>query len=167
MRRYTIEVAGKAYVIDVQELAADRFRALVGDEVFEVRLAADEDLAEAVITPEIAPVGGRAAPAYRPVAPAAAAAPAAAPAPARPARAPVSTNGRRGGEVTAPLPGVIISIAVGPGARVEQGQPLLVLEAMKMKNTIRAAQAGVVAEVLAQIGQTVRHGDVLLRVEQG
>jgi biotin carboxyl carrier protein len=177
MRRYTIEVAGKAYVIDVQELAIDRFRALIGDEAFEVRLAADEDLAEAVITPEMMPSGAHpATPAYRPVVSAPAATPA--PVPARaavpmpaavpaPARPPVSTNGRNGGEVTAPLPGVIISIAVGPGARVEQGQTVLMLEAMKMKNAIRAPQAGVVAEVLVQIGQTVRHGEVLLRIEQG
>jgi biotin carboxyl carrier protein len=173
MRRYTLEVAGKAYVIDVQELAVDRFRALIGDEAFEVRLAADEDLAEAVITPEMIPNGKHpATPAYRPVAPPPAAAPPAAPAPAAAptppaARAPVSTNGRLGGEVTAPLPGVIISIGVAPGARVEQGQTVLMLEAMKMKNAIRAPQAGVVAEVLVQIGQTVRHGEVLLRIEQG
>ena len=177
MRRYTIEVAGKAYVIDVQELAIDRFRALIGDEAFEVRLAADVDLAEAVITPEMMPNGARAAtPAYRPVVPAPAAtaapvpAPAAAPTPPAvpaPARAPVSTNGHLRGEVTAPLPGVVISIAVGPGARVEQGQTVLVLEAMKMKNAIRSPHAGVVAKVLVQIGQTVRHGEVLLHIEQG
>ena len=174
MRRYTIEVAGKAYVIDVQELAIDRFRALIGDEAFEVRLAADEDLAEAVITPEMMPNGAHpATPAYRPIVPAAAPAPASpadVPTPAAvptPPRAAVATNGHLRGEVTAPLPGLILSIAVAPGTRVEQGQTLLMLEAMKMKNAIRASHAGVVAEVLVQTGQTVRHGEVLLRIEQG
>jgi biotin carboxyl carrier protein len=171
MRRYTIEVAGKAYVIDVQELAIDRFRALIGDEAFEVCLAADEDLAEAVITPGMMPSGAHPAmPAHRPVAPPLVAVPPAVRAPAAvpaPARARVSTDGRNRGEVTAPLPGVVISIVVTPGARVEQGQTVLMLEAMKMKNAIRAPQAGVVAEVLVQIGQTVRHGEVLLRIEQG
>ena len=156
MRRYTIDIAGTAYIVDVQALAADRFRVLVGDESFEVHLADDPDPGPATAAPEIAP-NGTSAPAYRP-APARPAAP-------RPGPAPVSTNGHRSGALVAPLPGTIMSIAVAPGARVERGQELLVLEAMKMKNTIRAPQAGVVAEVLVRDGQTVRHGDLLLRIE--
>jgi biotin carboxyl carrier protein len=159
MRRYTIEVAGTTYVIDVQELAADRFRVLLGDEAFEVYLAADEDLAEATITPEIVMAEQpRAIPASR------AATPAPAAAPPQPTRPPPSNNLF---ELTAPLPGVVVSVAITPGERVERGQRLLVLEAMKMNNSIRSPQDGVVVEVLAQIGQTVRHGDVLLRFEQG
>jgi biotin carboxyl carrier protein len=167
MRRYTIEIAGHTYTIDVQELAADRFRAQVGDESFEVRLAADEDLAEAVITPEIVHNGAHlVAPTYRPAAPTPPVASPAATLPPVPAPSRPATNGHRGGELTAPLPGVVVSVAVVSGARVEQGQELLVLEAMKMKNTIRASHAGVVADVLVQPGQAVRHDDVLLRIQQ-
>jgi biotin carboxyl carrier protein len=157
MQRYTIEIAGTAYTIDVQELGADRFRVLVGGESFDVRLAQDADLPAATTAREI--VGnGAPAPAVRPAAQVLPATP-------RPAAAPLSMNGHRGGELVAPLPGTILSIAVAPGARIERGQELLVLEAMKMKNTIRAPQAGVVAEVLVHDGQTVRHGDLLLRIQ--
>ncbi len=55
MRRYTLEVGGKPYVIDVQEVTADRFTVQVGGEEYEVRLSSDEDLAEALITPAMVP----------------------------------------------------------------------------------------------------------------
>jgi biotin carboxyl carrier protein len=64
--------------------------------------------------------------------------------------------------VRAPLPGVIISLAVGPGAAVSLGQELCVLEAMKMKNPIRATRAGTVKAVHVAVGQTVKHHDLLL-----
>ena len=62
----------------------------------------------------------------------------------------------------APIPGVIVSIAVQPGHTVQVGQELCVLEAMKMNNTIRAARAGTVARVNVSVGQHVKHGEVLL-----
>ena len=62
----------------------------------------------------------------------------------------------------APIPGVIVSIAVQPGDTVQVGQELCVLEAMKMNNTIRAARAGSVARVNVSVGQHVKHGEVLL-----
>lgn len=69
-------------------------------------------------------------------------------------------------EVTAPIPGIIDEICVQPGDEVEMGQALCVIEAMKMKNTIRAAKPGVVGVVKVSVGQHVRHGDVLLAFEQ-
>lgn len=65
-------------------------------------------------------------------------------------------------EICAPIPGVIISIAVQAGAEVAAGQELCVLEAMKMKNTLRSPRAGVIAKVRVSAGQTVKHNDVLL-----
>ena len=50
MRRYTLNISDKEFVLDVQELAADRFEVIVGGETYEVSLANDESLAEAVIT---------------------------------------------------------------------------------------------------------------------
>lgn len=64
--------------------------------------------------------------------------------------------------VSAPLPGVIKSVAVRPGEEVQAGQPLLVIEAMKMDNLLRASRAGVVKEVYASVGSQVAHGDPLL-----
>jgi glutaconyl-CoA/methylmalonyl-CoA decarboxylase subunit gamma len=64
--------------------------------------------------------------------------------------------------IFAPIPGVIVSIAVEPGAQVEVGQELCVLEAMKMKNAIRSPRAGQIAAVQVSVGQHVKHHDVLI-----
>lgn len=67
-----------------------------------------------------------------------------------------------GNLVRAPIPGVIVSIAVQPGASVSVGQELCVLEAMKMKNAIRATHAGKIAAVLVSPGQTVKQREGLI-----
>lgn len=64
--------------------------------------------------------------------------------------------------IYAPIPGVMHSIAVQPGDRVEMGQELCVLEAMKMKNVIRASRAGEIARVLVAQGQHVKHHDAMI-----
>jgi len=61
-----------------------------------------------------------------------------------------------------PIPGVIVSLSVKEGDEVEVGQELCVLEAMKMKNVIRAPYAGSVASVRVITGQTVKHHDILM-----
>ncbi len=63
--------------------------------------------------------------------------------------------------ITAPIPGTIISLDVQSGDHVEVGDSICVLEAMKMKNTIRAGRAGKIASVKVAVGQKVQHGDVL------
>jgi biotin carboxyl carrier protein len=80
------------------------------------------------------------------------------------ARKPAASTGA--GTVVAPLPGLIESILVASGDYVKRGDPLLVLEAMKMRNTIQATEAGVIQQIWAQPGQTVRHGDALLSIER-
>ena len=68
-------------------------------------------------------------------------------------------------ELTAPLPGTIISVFVKPGDEIEAGKVVLIIEAMKMKNSIRTTRGGTVAEVLASPGQTVAHKQALVRFE--
>lgn len=68
-------------------------------------------------------------------------------------------------ELTAPLPGTIIEFFVKPGDDIEVGKVVVVIEAMKMKNSIRSTRAGKVAEVLASPGQTVAHKQALVRFE--
>ena len=68
-------------------------------------------------------------------------------------------------QVAAPMPGTILDIAVQVGDRVEYGQSLCALEAMKMKSPIRASHAGVVRQIQVHEGQTVEHGDLLFVVE--
>jgi biotin carboxyl carrier protein len=66
-------------------------------------------------------------------------------------------------ELTAPLPGTVISIFVKPGEQIETGQVVLIIEAMKMKNSIRSTRAGTIAEVLVNVGQAVAHKQALVR----
>jgi glutaconyl-CoA/methylmalonyl-CoA decarboxylase subunit gamma len=68
-------------------------------------------------------------------------------------------------ELTAPLPGTIISVFVKPGDEIEAGKVVLIIEAMKMKNSIRTTRGGTVAEVLVSPGQTVAHKQALVRFE--
>ena len=69
------------------------------------------------------------------------------------------------GDMTAPMPGKIIAIAVEPGQKVAQGQPLLVMEAMKMEHTIAAAVAGEVAEIFYSVGDQVAEGATLIALK--
>ncbi len=66
-------------------------------------------------------------------------------------------------EVISPMPGDITRIHVSAGQSVKPGDPLCVLDAMKMKNTIHAPQAGIIQEIEVQEGQAVEHGVVLFR----
>jgi biotin carboxyl carrier protein len=67
-------------------------------------------------------------------------------------------------EVIAPMPGDITVVHVKAGQSIQPGDPLCILDAMKMKNTIHAPQAGVIQEVLVQEGQAVEYGLVLFRL---
>jgi len=68
------------------------------------------------------------------------------------------------GRLTAPMPGKVIAFLTRPGDTVTAGQPLAVMEAMKMEHTIAAPRAGVVAELLYGIGDQVDEGGELLRL---
>ncbi len=69
-----------------------------------------------------------------------------------------------GGRLTAPMPGKVVSFAVKAGDAVTKGQPLAVMEAMKMEHTIAAPVDGVVAELLYAPGDQVTEGAELLKL---
>jgi 3-methylcrotonyl-CoA carboxylase alpha subunit len=69
-----------------------------------------------------------------------------------------------GGRLTAPMPGKVVSFAVQAGDVVKKGQPLAVMDAMKMEHTIAAPQDGVVTELLYAPGDQVVEGAELLRL---
>lgn len=64
--------------------------------------------------------------------------------------------------VTAPMPGLLIDLTVKPGDMVDEGDKLLVLEAMKMENVIKAEGSGTVEKVHAEVGKSVELGQVLI-----
>ena len=141
MRRYTLNIGSREFVVDVQETDFDQFEVSVGGETYAVTLAEDQA------------VGGVAI------------APAAAPAAAAPKKQPAGGGGK--GAVKAPMPGKILEVSVKPGETVKRGQQVAILEAMKMHNSLGASQDGVIAEVCVDVGQTVAHGDVIVTFKEG
>jgi geranyl-CoA carboxylase alpha subunit len=79
---------------------------------------------------------------------------------------PESAEAAAGGTVAAPMHGLLLSVDVSVGDRVEQGQRLAILEAMKMQHEIKAAVAGVVGEIAAAPGQQLGAGDLMLQIEE-
>lgn len=66
--------------------------------------------------------------------------------------------------MTAPMPGVIIKLLVTPGETVQENQPLLILEAMKMENEIVANKAGTVDQLFVSKNDSVNAGDPLIQI---
>lgn len=165
MRRYTIKINDTLHTLDVEETAHDQFRVHLTDgRLVDVALVEHQDLAQALITPSVEVGQPRALPDAIP-------APGVAPeSPARGSAAPPSRPGprpRAAGRtsVTAPMPGVVLSVEVGVGSAVTRGQTLLVLEAMKMKNDLKAEFDGIVSRVAVGPGDQVKHGDLLIEFE--
>jgi 3-methylcrotonyl-CoA carboxylase alpha subunit len=82
---------------------------------------------------------------------------------------PVAASGpaqAAGGRLTAPMPGRLVQVLVKAGDKVEAGQPLVVLEAMKMEHTVKAPRAGTVATVLYAAGDQVEEGASLVELEE-
>ncbi|MBX3182019.1 MAG: biotin/lipoyl-binding protein [Polyangiaceae bacterium] len=73
-------------------------------------------------------------------------------------------GGASAGEVKSPMPGKVVKVLVSAGDTVEQGQPLVVVEAMKMENELTAPVAGVVCAVHVQAGDTVESSGKLITV---
>lgn len=146
MKQYRINVAGQTF--DVQLLGDPR----------QSRVEVDVNGQHLTVEVERLP-GVQASPAAeadvvsRSLAPVAASVPA--PGPAAPA----------GNVLVAPLPGLVKKVTVQPGQRVASGDTLLVIEAMKMDNALRASRDGVVETVYAVEGHQVAHGAPLLKYQ--
>ncbi|MFT3875440.1 MAG: acetyl-CoA carboxylase biotin carboxyl carrier protein subunit [Propioniciclava sp.] len=169
MRRYTISVNGTQKVVDVEAVGADLFRVQLDGRLVDVTLEDHRDLAHSAITPavqprqQVAPV--TTAPAASGAAPVASAPTPSAPSAAAPAASGAAPKGGGRDKMTAPMPGVILSVDVAAGAKVTRGQSLMILEAMKMKNELKAPRDGVIAEIYVAAGQQVKFGETLVRFE--
>jgi biotin carboxyl carrier protein len=69
------------------------------------------------------------------------------------------------GAVITEMPGVIVRLLVAPGDRVDEGQPVIVVEAMKMENELKAPTDGVVSVVYVKAGDRVDSGATLLTID--
>jgi len=164
MRRYSVSIDNRSFTIDVIETAADRFVVSVGDQTFEATLDADEDLPGTVVSPGMMPAEPGTVPSdgSRPAA-------SQTPAVSRPASRSRRADAPRAAAgvtdvLSAPMPGVVLEVLVVAGTAIGRGDPILVLEAMKMRNTIRAPHPAVVVDVVVEAGQPVGPGDPLVRL---
>jgi biotin carboxyl carrier protein len=134
--KYTVRIADKSYEVEIEDIHARPVIARVDGQEFEV-------------SPEngIKPAGQEEAKEIKFVE-----LPKPQPGPG------LNTN-----EMTAPLPGTVIEIFVKAGEQIEAGQVILVIEAMKMKNSIRSIRAGRISEVLVSANQTVAHKQILVK----
>lgn len=128
-----------------------KYKVTLNNRVYEVEVEAGE----AMLVDEYEALAP-AAPA--PVAAAAPVAAPAAPAPAAPAAAALAA----GEAVKSPMPGNILKINVSQGQKVNEGDVLLILEAMKMENEVTATKAGTVAQIAVTKGQVVETGTPLV-----
>ena len=175
MRRYTLTVNDSTKVIEIEAVEANLFRVQIDGRLVDVTLEDHRDLAHSAITPAVTPraVAAPAAPTasahLASDAPAAAAtAPTQGAAPTASGGAPRAAAAAGGGgrdKMTAPMPGVILTVDTAVGASVKRGDSLMVLEAMKMKNELKAPKDGVVAEIYVAAGQQVKFGETLVRFE--
>lgn len=127
-----------------------KYKVTLNNRVYEVEV----EMGQAMLIDEYDAVAP--APAAAPAAPAAPAA-----APAAPAAVPAAALAS-GEVVKAPMPGNILKINVAPGQKVEEGDVLIVLEAMKMENEIVATKSGTVAQVAVSKGAVVETGTPLV-----
>jgi biotin carboxyl carrier protein len=155
MHTHQMRIGGRDYKAEVKELTPERAVVVVDGKEFAVdlvrigRKAVTADTVRASTAPAPAP-----ATAPPPPAPAAAS-------PAAPRPAPAAKGE---GAVTAPMPGLVVSIKVKPGDTVQAGQVLLVMEAMKMENAITASYNGTVTKIYVRDGDSISEGDLLVDV---
>jgi biotin carboxyl carrier protein len=151
MPTYQITINGHAYKVDVPNPYERPVRAIIDGETIEVYVENE--------TPSNLSTGETTSPASSSVIPKSLS-------PEQFTSKNVQPTGNSTGVITSPLPGIIVSISVKKGDRVEVGQELCVLEAMKMNNPIRSTINGRVTEIQVSIGQQVQHGAPLLTLEE-
>jgi biotin carboxyl carrier protein len=134
--KYIVKVADKSYEVEIEDIHARPVIARVDGQTFEV---SPEN--------EVKSVSQKEATLLKPV---------------EVSKSP-SSSSIGGNEMTAPLPGTVIEIFIKAGDQIEAGQVILIIEAMKMKNSIRSTRAGKIVEVLVNAGQTVAHKEPLVR----
>lgn len=134
--KYIVKVADKSYEVEIEDIHARPVIARVDGQVFEVN---PEDKIQSASQKESTILK-----------------------PVEVSKPPLGSSAGAN-EMTAPLPGTVIEIFIKAGDQIEAGQVILVIEAMKMKNSIRSTRAGKIAEVLVNAGQTVAHKQVLVR----
>ena len=164
--RLKVEVNGKWFMVEVEDLTTDPVRTLVDGHVVDVSLSSIEsEQSEARTSPTA--LSQASAPAPKPVAPPPTIAQLPTPSPAaQPQPAPTASGSPSVTKMfTAPMPGTILSLLVTTGDQVVTGDTICILEAMKMQQSLRADWSGIVKTVYVLAGDQVLGGAPILELE--
>lgn len=138
MKKYKLNINGNTYSVKINEAEKNRIQLDVNGTTYEVEL---ENEVKTSKTPRL--VRAEPTPTQN----------------TTPLKSKTSTK-----KITAPLPGTILKVCVKEGDTIKTGDDLVVLEAMKMENTIQAESSGVVKAILVQPNDNVLQGDTLLKI---
>jgi pyruvate carboxylase subunit B len=155
-RTFHVFVEGEHFEVEVEDASGARTPPPVK--------AAPQGTRPVLANPGVSPAGQSAPPSTPPEPPRHAPPPTQAPAPAAPGLAAAAPRAGKGTEVRAPMPGLIVNFEKNPGDAVNEGDTVVVLEAMKMENAIPAPVGGTVLEIRCQVGGKVARDDVLFVV---
>jgi biotin carboxyl carrier protein len=149
MRRYQLTINGKTYTVLVSELSSERFAVQLDGREFEVQVTESGEVSEILprqpLPPTIQTASASSVPAPTTLIP------------------PAAATGDQ--LIRAPMPGTILQIVATPGTKVKRGQPVIVLEAMKMNNSIGAPRDGTITAILVKTGQSIGYGEPLAQIE--
>lgn len=142
---YLIKVDGREYKVSAEAIGQNRLALLVNNRVLNVHFARNGDSTHVAVNGvSVEVIDAEQAQAHRAVG---------------------SVGG--GGIITTPMPGKLIKYLVAEGDKVEEGQALVTVEAMKMENVINATKDGVVTKLNYAPGDQVTPGEALLDLEAG
>jgi len=147
--RANVEVDGRRYELDVHESGADSYLLITDGRVFDCRVEARPESGKAVnVVVGTTPFAVTLTDLKR-------------------LRGAPKTGAQtdEAAHIVAPMPGKIVRVLVEVGDQIEIGAGIVVVEAMKMQNEMKAPRAGTVVALSAQVGATVNSGDVLAVIE--
>lgn len=151
MRSFRMNISGHTYTVEVGSIDQSPVQVRINGKPYAVEVEWQGAASEATVRPEIVPSASVEGVPPTP----------------RPAQAPVPhiSESERAAAVTieAPMPGTIVSLGVQAGDTVMQGDEVCVLEAMKMRNSIKSPRSGQIAEILVLAGSKVAYGQTLVR----
>ena len=145
-KNYKINIAGKTYDVEVGDISKSPVEVSVNGTVYQVEIP--ESAGD-----RVSGVQGTLAP--KPVVAAAA------------VSRPSIPDSLDDGVVRSPMPGRILSVNISVGDTVKKGQPIFILESMKMENTIVSSIDGTVTSVHVAVSDSVQHGQTLAEIAKG
>jgi biotin carboxyl carrier protein len=142
---FSCSIDGKSVEADIAEVSSGRYSILIGGRSLEVRITPAQDALSATVGGHEYSLKVRDPREWR-----------------RKHHGAAASEGRQ--QIVAPMPGKVIRILAKAGEKIEAGQGVVVVEAMKMQNEVRAPKAGQVEKIFVAEGQSVNAGDALATI---